>query len=194
MLTTLMRNSDCTDEDLFYKASKELYKLEPTAESALNIALLAYNSGKYDDAINYYQQAVKLETTEDKKADYYYGIALSYSRQGNKVKSREFARKASEVRPDWGDPYLLVGQLYADSKNDCSSISLPGAVFWAAVDQFIKAKSVDPSVEEKANKMILTYSAYFPNKEEAFFQNVIEGNTYVIGCWINETTKARFNN
>lgn len=193
MLTTLMRNSECTEDPLFYKASKALQQVEPTAESALNIALLAYNSGKYDDAIDYYKQALKLETDENKKADYYYGLALTYSRKGDKEMSRDYARKAIEARPNWGDPYLLIGQLYADSKNDCSSISLPNAVFWAAVDEFNKAKSVDPSVVEKANKLILTYSAYYPNKEEAFFQNIIEGNTYKIGCWINETTKARFN-
>jgi tetratricopeptide (TPR) repeat protein len=194
MLTTLLRNRNCTDSELFYSASKYLHEQAPTAESALNIAIMEFNKQKFESAATYYQQAINLETTEDKKADYYFGMAACNSELKNKVKSRELALKASAIRPSWGEPYILIGQLYADSRNDCSSITLPNAIYWVAVDYFIKAKTVDLSVEEKANKLILVYSGYFPNKEEAFFQNVTEGNSYSVGCWINETTKARFNN
>ena len=121
-------------------------------------------------------------------------MAACNNEMNNNLKARELALKAVSIRTNWGEPHILIGQLYADSKSSCSSISLPNAVYWVAVDMFLKAKTIDPSVEEKANKLILAYSKYFPNKEEAFFQNVTEGNSYSIGCWINETTKARFNN
>ncbi len=194
MLTSLLRNRDCTNSELFYLASKYLHNLSPTAESALNLAIMEFTDGKYQGAIDYYQQAINLETTEDKKADYYFGMAAGYSKLDSKSKSRELALKAASIRPSWGEPYILIGQLYADSKNECGSITLPNAIYWVAVDMFKKAKSIDPSVEEKANKLILSYSNYFPNKEEAFFQNVTEGNNFSVGCWINETTIARFNN
>lgn len=194
MLTTLLRNRECTESELFYNASEKLHKLAPTAESALNLAIMDFKKRNFTGSSEYYQQAVNLETNEDKKADYYFGMAACNNEIGNKQKSRELARKAASVRKSWGEPYILIGQLYADSKSDCASISLPNAVYWVAVDMFLKAKTIDPAVEEKANKLILSYSKYFPNKEEAFFQNVTEGNSYSIGCWINETTKARFNN
>jgi len=193
MLTSLLRNRDCTKSDLFYNASKNLHSLSPTSESALNIAILAFNSDKYKEAAEYYQQALNLETDEDKKADYYYGIAACYSEMDNKATARNYALKAIEKRPGWGEPFLLIGQLYANSKNDCSSLSLPNSIYWIAVDMFIKAKEIDNFVQEKANKLILSYSNYFPDKEEAFFQDVTEGEKYDIGCWINETTTARFN-
>ncbi len=193
MLTSLLRNRDCTESDLFYKASKNLHNLSPSSESALNIAILAFNSNNYHEAAEYYQQALNLETTEEKKADYYFGLAACYSELNTKLKARNYALKAHEVRPDWGEPFILIGQLYASSKFDCSSLSLPNSIYWIAVDMFIKAKKIDASVQEKANKLILSYSNYFPDKEEAFFQDVTEGKNYTIGCWINETTTARFN-
>ena len=57
---------------------------------------------------------------------------------------------------------------------------------------FRKAKSVDPSLAEEANKLIDTYSQYYPKKEDAFFHNVTEGSSYTVGGWINRTTKVRF--
>lgn len=193
MLTSLLRNRDCTESNLFFVASKDLHSISPTAESALNIAILAFNSNKYEEAANYYQQALNLETIEDKKADYYFGLAASYSALHNKAKARNYALNANKIRPDWGEPFILIGQLYASSKNDCKLISLPNSIYWIAVDMFNKAKKTDASVQEKANKLILSYSNYFPNKEDSFFQNITEGAKYTIGCWINETTTARFN-
>lgn len=194
MLTNLLRNRDCTKSDLFYNASKILHQLAPTAESALNLAIMDFKKGEYKGSSDFYQEAINLETDEDKKADYYFGMAACNNEMKNRQKARELALKAVSVRPNWGEPYILIGQLYADSKSTCSSISLPNSVYWVAVDMFLKAKTLDTSVEEKANKLIIAYSKYFPNEEEAFFQNVTEGNSYSIGCWINETTKARFNN
>jgi hypothetical protein len=120
-------------------------------------------------------------------------LAACYTELNNKSKARGYAVKASEIRPDWGEPYILIGQMYATSIDECSSITLPKSVYWIAVDMFIKAKQKDISVQEKANKLILSYSNYFPNKEEAFFQDVTEGVKYTINCWINATTTARFN-
>ena len=128
-----------------------------------------------------------------KKADYYLGLALTQSKLGQYSDSRDNALKAEQLHPNWGEPYILIGQIYAESQNQCSNITLPASVFWVAVDKFTEAKKVDPTVEEKANKLIITYSKYYPKKEDAFFQNVHEGDTYTVGCWINEKTTARFN-
>lgn len=192
MLTTLLRKRDCTDSELFFNASKLQHKLAPTSESAFNIALMASKKANYEEAINFYKQAVELEMDEVKKADYYIGVASSYQKLGNKASAREFARKTIDADPNYGEAYLLIGRLYAESRNDCPNEELPGAIYWCAVDQFIKAKSVKPELEETANKLILTYSKHFPNKEEAFFREVHEGSSYTVQCWINETTKARF--
>ncbi|MFW6327855.1 MAG: hypothetical protein ACOC2F_06030, partial [Bacteroidota bacterium] len=66
------------------------------------------------------------------------------------------------------------------------------AVYWAAVDKYIKAQNVDPSMAEEANQRISQYSRYFPDKEDAFFYDYTVGKSYTVGCWINETTSVRF--
>jgi tetratricopeptide (TPR) repeat protein len=196
MLTNLLSSRECTDNELYYTAVKDLYKLAPSASSAIKIALLARDKNLNEESVKYLNEAIQLETDNTKKADYYYSLAISYQKLDNKPKSKESALSAAKLKPAFGEPYVLIGQLYADSKNACTNSSvnknLPNAVFWAAVDMFVKAKTVDPTIEEQANKLILTYTPFFPNKEDAFFKGWSEGETYRIGCWINESTRVRF--
>ena len=116
-------------------------------------------------------------------------------KEGRGEQGRVYARKAIELDRTDGEPYMIIGYLYASAGKDCNANPLQAkAVYWAAVDQFVKAKTVDPSIAAKANEMIRDYSKMFPTSEDAFFYNVFEGDEYQVECWINETTKARFSN
>jgi hypothetical protein len=95
------------------------------------------------------------------------------------------------LNPAWGDPYILIGDAYARSKNCFENEFEKTTIYWAAVDKFMKAKTVDPETEEKANERIDTYPKYFPDVETIFFYSLQEGDSYTVGCWINETTKVR---
>ncbi len=185
-------NSKCTDSDLFFQASANLHKQEPSSLSASSLAIMAMGKEEYEVAYDYFTQAIEMETDNERKAEYHYSLGII----GNKLKklsdARQHALEAAKLKPGWGEPYILIGNLYANSLNICSDLDLPKAVFWVAVDKFYKAKQVDPSVADKANDLIKTYSEYFPNKEEAFFYNIIDGSSYTVGCWINETTNVRF--
>ena len=102
------------------------------------------------------------------------------------------AREAAALNPEWGEPYLFMGDLYAMSAKDCGDNDLTKKVaYWAAVDKYYRAKQVDPELTEVANKRINTYKAYFPPLEVMFFYNINEGDDYKVECWINENTKAR---
>lgn len=191
-ITIFLEQSGCEDTELFFKASANLHQQEPSALSASNLAKMSIEKGNFESAYEYFNQAIEMETDEEKKADIYYSMAVVANKLKKFGEARNNARNALQIRPDWGDPYILIGNMYANSKTMCDDLELSGAVYWAAVDKFIKAKQVDPSVADKANDLIQTYSGYFPNKEEAFFREVHEGSTYTVGCWINERTKARF--
>jgi phage tail protein X len=65
------------------------------------------------------------------------------------------------------------------------------SVFWAAVDKYIRAKSVDSSVESDANSKIAQYSKFYPAASDLFFRDMQEGSSYTVGCWINENTTVR---
>ncbi|NJM15698.1 MAG: hypothetical protein HC896_10315 [Bacteroidales bacterium] len=153
---------------------------------------MSVEKGDFEKAYDYFKQATGLEQDDSKKADYYYGLGVVAGKLNKLSEARTYALEAAKLKDGWGDPYILIGNLYANSKDVCSGIKLPNSIYWAAADKFIKAKTVDPSIAEKVNSLINTYSQYFPNKEQAFFEGVNEGDAFLVECWINETTKARF--
>ena len=102
------------------------------------------------------------------------------------------AFKSAKLRPEWGEPYISIANIYISSAKKCASYNFEKeSVYWVAVDKFIRAKSIDKTLTEKANKAIATYSKYFPNTESCFFNGVESGQGYMVECWINESTKVR---
>ena len=110
---------------------------------------------------------------------------------GSLSRARDIYRRAAQVDPTNGEPYLLIGMLYAESSKQFSGDIESKAVYWAAVDKCIKAKSIDPSCAERANASIRNYSQYFPSMETIFFNDYSEGQSFQVGGWIGETTTIR---
>jgi hypothetical protein len=91
-----------------------------------------------------------------------------------------------------GEAYISIGLAYAASQNECGSGDFEkAAVYWAAVDKFIMAKSIDAGTAQKADELISYYSRYFPDNDLIFFNGYKEGSVFKVGCWINETTVIR---
>lgn len=146
-----------------------------------------------DKAAEYLQKGIDIGQESEELADMYYELAtINYSKFKNYQKARALALKAIDARPNWGKPYLLIGQIYIAARQEVFSDPWDqSTVFWVAVDKFIKAKAVDPEVADEANNLINTYSDYFPNNEMVFFRTMHDGDTYTVGGWINEITKVR---
>lgn len=191
-LTTLLNLTNCQETKLFFDASVSLDAIKPSALSAGNIATMAYKKEDFQTSYNFFKKAVERETDNIKKAEYLYSLAGVASKLELKSESRTYALQAADLKPGWGDPYILIGTLYAGSRSDCPGIKLPNAIYWAAIDKFLKAKAVDASCAARADQLIDAYRPHYPNKEEAFFNGIKEGDNYRVECWINEDTKARF--
>lgn len=151
-------------------------------------------SGDYSCAIDAYKEYVASTDDADRKAKYLVRIAKIYYAHLRQFSSaRQYAREAMQYRPNWGEPYMLIGKLYASSGPLCG----PGRgwesqiVTWPALDMFYRAKQVDPSVSREANKLIDTYEKYMPAIEEIFQRQLKEGDSFFVGCWIQETTTIR---
>jgi tetratricopeptide (TPR) repeat protein len=192
-VTKQLKKAGCTDSDLFAEAAEAQFKLEPTAEAAHNIAFIFLRREESEKAAEYLQKGIDIGQQSEELADMYYELAtLIYSREKNYQKARSLALKAIDTRPNWGKPYILIGQIYIQARKDVFTDPFDQAtVFWVAVDKFIKAKSVDPEIADEANNLINTYSEYFPNNEEVFMRTMRDGDSYTVGGWINETTKVR---
>ncbi|MGQ9847224.1 MAG: tetratricopeptide repeat protein [Bacteroidales bacterium] len=193
VILKLLARQECTDSKVYAQASEQLNKLQPSAFSAYSLAQLFVKKAEYSKAVEYYQQAIKLDSINEKKAQYYYEMAIvTGTKLGQLSTARNYANKALEFRKNWGKPYILIGQLYAQSAKDCGEDSYyQSLVYIAAVDKFVQARSIDADCADEANKLINSYSSMYPTKEDMFFHGDTEGKSYTIGCWINETIKIK---
>lgn len=191
-IRNLMQANRCTNEPLFLNVSVALFKLEPSAALAYDIAHLYRGVKGYKEMETYYNEAIKLEQDTLKRAAYYYELAaLTFGEFKKFAQAKSLALKAIELKPNYGEAYRLIGDMYASERN-CGGDELSRkSVYWAAVDKYAKAKEVDPSLSESMNALINTYSQYFPSKEDVFFHDLKPGDGYSVGCWIGERTTVR---
>jgi len=187
------RKVHCNESEVYFQAAVALYKISPSAESAAGCGAMSYKKGEFESAIKFYDEATKLTTDNSLKADYQYTIAQIYYKDlNNYPRSREYARKSLEFNPNNGGAYLLIGIMYAKSTGIYDDPVLTKTIYWVAVDKFIKAKQVDPSLAEEANKLINTYTPHFPSTDDIFMQPQLKkGGSFTVGGWIGESTICR---
>jgi hypothetical protein len=167
----------------------------PVATGTISMAYDEYGKGNYQAAIRLFEKYVNEEAPDkEKKAKYLMVISsIYYADVKNFPKSRQYALEAAKMKSGWGEPYLLIGKLYASSGPLCG----PGRgwdsqiVTWPAIDKWEYAKSIDPASAKEANSLIARYKQYMPNKEDVFFRTLNVGQSFYVGCWIKETTKIR---
>ena len=186
----------CDDGNATFKTVKAAYMThcyeEPTNPVEECNALL--NNGKYRQAATCYEELLTNMTDDKQKAQISLVIAKIYfAYLKDFPKARQYARRAAALRSGWGEPYMLIGTLYASSGPLCG----PGrgwdsqVVVWPAIDMWEKAKSIDPGVAAKANQMINQYAQYMPSGGDIFQHLLKEGSPYFVPCWIQENTTIR---
>ena len=187
----LYRRLGCTESDVYFVAAEHAHKLQPTSESAAGCAQMCIKKGDLNGALEYYKQALSMVTNDEDKADYLYRVANVYVLLKNYQQGAAYAQQSLDVNPEDGRCYLLMGICYASAKIYDDPI-LARSVFWVACDMFRKAKTVDSSCATDANKLIATYSQYFPSKEDVFFHKELnDGQPFRVGGWIGKTTTCR---
>lgn len=191
----MLNRQECEEGVLYAKVAEQKYKLEPSADAAHNLAKMFIKKKQFSKSMGYLEKSISLEEDAEVKADLHFKLGSILLMQHKLVAVRKNALAAIKFKSNWGQPYILIGKAYAAFSKEYSKKPVErGSVYWVAVDKFKKAKSVDPECAEEAQKLINTYSKYFPGKENAFFEGLKEGDTYKVGAWINETTKVRLNN
>jgi hypothetical protein len=179
----LVTTANAEKLDEFYAANPGKYGI------ALN------KEGKYSEAIAKFKEALAdPSTSNDDKASYYFYIASIEFRQMKKYSSaRENARKAASLRSGWGQPYMLIGDMYASTSSGCGKGAWDQRMaILAAIDKYAYAKSIDSEVAADASKKLNKYASYKPEKEEGFMRKVKAGDKVKINCWIGETVTVRF--
>lgn len=191
-LLSLLEKSGCQDPGLLSEIASLLDDSPEDASTALVLAGYFQNLKDYENAAGYYYKALDAGLPDNKISDIYYNLSLVELQRQNYQQARSVALKALEYNPSMGAAYISIGLAYAASAEECGQSDFEkGAVYWAAVDKFIKARETDPGVSQRADELISIYSKYFPDNEVLFFSGYAEGEEYTVGCWINESTLIR---
>lgn len=203
--STLISKGGCDKEDPELSALvarfSELTEIENArilaeheANNPMSAAKRLTDEGKFNEALQKIEEALNEDVDADTKAQIYYYKAFVLGRKLNQYSaSRTAALKAAESKPNWGAPYIFIGDLYVLSSRSCSDDDIKQRiVIIAAIDKYTQAKNIDAESAAEAQKKINTYNASLPEKGEAFMQGYTEGQRVNTGCWVGETVTLRF--
>ena len=182
-----MSQKECTDDPLFFELVNAYHNLSPSANSAYYLGLLKDKDGDSNGAIDFFEQAISLETDSFKKSKLYYRIATKLKARRSYGKARNYYRQALKLNPSNGRPYIAIAAMYAASANNCGDSNFDKrAVYWLAADEARKAARVDPTLSSAAGQSVANYNAKAPQKSE-IFSSGRAGQTISIGCWIGSS-------
>ena len=188
---SVLKMMKCTESDAYFQASYYMYKINPTADAAVGCAYQAYKKGDYDTAVKYFDEALNMETDNAKRAEMAYACAGSLFAAKKLSQARSYCLKAISFNENYGMAYILLAQMYGSNPNWSDEPALNKCTYFVVIDKLQKAKSVDPTVEEKANELISTYARHTPQAKDLFMLGYKAGDRITIGGWIGETTTIR---
>ena len=184
-----MFTKECTDDPLFVKIVEQKNAIEPNASTAYYLGILKDKEGKSNEALDYYNQAVELETDSYEKAKILIRIAGKFRKKGSYGKARSYYGKALAENPSLGRAHIAIAAMYAKSAKNCGTDNFSKrAVYWLAAQETRKAARVDASLRKSASQNVARYIAQAPSKSEIFTSGRA-GETIKIGCWIGRSIK-----
>jgi len=170
----------CTNLDIFLDAAIVVQEHEPSFGIAKVIGAKFAGAGNFTESEKYYSMALGLADDNTKKADIYFELGRQDIQRGRKASARTNLLKAVEADPSRVKSYKLIGDLYMTSYNDCKkgeSRVEDRAIFIAAYNMYQKAGD---------RKAMANAKGQFPSMEDMFNENLNEGDSYKVGCWINQ--------
>ncbi|MDR1887237.1 MAG: tetratricopeptide repeat protein [Prevotellaceae bacterium] len=193
MVINLLSAKECTDTELYYEGVEAYNKLNPSPTASYGLARVYYSKGDREKAMQFFKEATDTETDAESKSKYFYEFGSLFLKEGNRNEAITYARRAIAASQRNGRAYMLLGTAYAGLQGCGDDAVSKQAIFWVVVDQFVKAKQLDPSIAAEANKSINTYSQYFPTQADAFMeQNLLDGAKYEVKCGpVHEWTIVR---
>ena len=190
-LLKIMNSKDCTDEPSYLPLVKAVHQAKPSSESAYGLAMMLAKERDMNGALKYMKEAVDLCGDCTDRVKYLLKAGQVASASGSHGQARSYANQVLQIEPRNGEALMLVGNAISASSSGCSEPESWGPN-WLAYDYYQRAKSLDPSVAEKASERMASCAARFPEQKDIFFREMKEGATVQVTCggW-NESTTVR---
>ena len=193
-IVKMMGNTEgCQNNDLFLKAVTKMHANEPSAASAYYLYKLHSAKDEASTAVKYLEEALGFGDLDSQtKANYNLELAAYALKNGMNAKAFDAARKAAELDPaNQGKAYYIIGTIWGSVRCGGNEVERR-ANYWVAVDYLQKAKAADESLTADCNKLIGSYSVYYPQKAEAFMYDIVDGQSYNVNCGgMHATTTVR---
>jgi len=184
--------SGCDRSDLYVSAAEILFNMEPSSESAHNLAMVFIAREDFEKAAVYLDlAAVGDDIDNETRAEWFYELAVVNSALEKYCDVISYAREAVSYKNDLGKAYILLGDAIIASRKNLGDDFQQRTAYWAAADQYAKAASVDPSVASEAREKLNSYLGQAPGNEDIFFRDLKEGDSYRVEGCINETTTVK---
>lgn len=127
------------EDTAMYENARKWYRkalfedMDNTSEFYGLIANTYFKENRFEDAITYYNRALK---NNKNYISAYYNIAEIYKSKNDFDKAEDIYKKAIQISPDYITPYYQIGNLYFDKKN-----------YSIAIDWYKKALEIEPNEE-----------------------------------------------
>ena len=203
-LVGLLKKRGCDENDPLlvrletkWQTYAEKVNAERQAEFEANnpsfVAKKLYDEGDFKGAVDKYDEAIAGEEDPEKKASYMFSKAsIQFRKLKQYSTARNTAYEAAKLRPGWGRPYMLIGDMYGSSARSCGDSWNQRLAIIAAIDKYAYARNLDAEVADEARERIAKYQSSLPELAEGHMRGVKEGAKEKVGCWIGETVSVRF--
>jgi tetratricopeptide (TPR) repeat protein len=188
-------SAGCKQSDLYALASETLYEIDPSSESAHQLAMFFIGRNYLDKASFYLQMAVLDEgLANETRAEWYYELSVVSLAKGDLCEAIVFAREATANRNDYGKAYIALGDAFIACRKQLGDNFQQQTAYWAAADMYQLAAKMDPALAEESTQKLAICTAQYPIGEDIFFQDLQVGKKYRVEGCIQESTTVRSRN
>ena len=183
-ITTNLERKKCMSSELFFKATENLHKQEPTPRSASLMGQMLLSKDQFAEAAKYLEESEQTAPEISTKTKSALALAQALMKTKNYSAARDAARRAANYDKSYaGKASLLIANMYLATAGETAA--------WAAYDEAARAKTLDPSVAADAQKIMNAAHGRFPKKADLFFKNITPGTSTGVGGWIGGSTTDR---
>jgi hypothetical protein len=185
-------SAGCKDASLYTAASEQLYELDPGSESAHQLAMLFIGKEDLEKSTFYLQMAlVDDQLPNETRAEWLYELSIVCLAKGEHCEAISFAREAIANKKDYGEAYLVAGDAFVASRKELGDDFQQRSAYWAAADMYRTAARLNPALTDETSQKLAMCAAQFPHKEDIFFHDLREGESFHVGGCIMEHTTVR---
>ncbi|MDG5766945.1 hypothetical protein QA596_05660 [Balneolales bacterium ANBcel1] len=188
------------NRDQARQKAERMYEINPSVTNILRLADKAENEGSLERANRFLSEAHGKQSGSE-RARTSLRLAENHLSLRNLEEARRFARRAAQEDTQFGQPYIVIAQIYGQAVSMCAGSEMTRrdkAVYWLVLDYLDRALERNRGVQNTVNRLYRTYEPVTPTAEEKFYQSWNTGETLKVDgslrecySWISEETTIR---